>query len=74
MLRKVSSTINMNKMSVLGLPFVDIDGQSLAFFQSRIPIFPSNNHTIYSKLNVFIQNSLFYKNKSFFFKKNGYLV
>ena len=27
MLRKVSSTINMNKMSVLGLPFGDIDGQ-----------------------------------------------
>jgi len=32
---------------------IDFDGQSLAFFQSRIPIFPRNNHTIYSKLNAF---------------------
>ena len=32
MLKKASSTINTNKMSVLGLTFVDIDGQSMAFF------------------------------------------
>jgi hypothetical protein len=53
MLRKVSSTINMNKMSVLGLTFVDIDGQSLAFFYTRIPIFTRNNILFYSKLDAF---------------------
>ena len=47
MLRKVSSTINMNKMSVLGLPFVDIDGQSLANFHINM------RGTLCEKINIF---------------------
>ena len=39
MLKKASSTINTNKMSVLGFTFADIDGQSMAFLQTRFRIF-----------------------------------
>ena len=47
MLRKVSSTINTNKMSVLGLTFVDIDGQSMAFFLRYM------GETLLEKINFF---------------------
>ena len=47
MLRKVSSTINTNKMSVLGLTCVDIDGQSMAFFLRYM------GETLLEKINIF---------------------
>jgi hypothetical protein len=47
MLRKVSSTINTNKMSVLGLTFVDIDGQSMVFFLRYM------GETLLEKINIF---------------------
>ncbi len=42
----------MNKMSVLGLTFADIDGQIMVFLQTRNSIFPRNrifprNFTLY---------------------------
>ncbi len=60
MLRKVSFTMNMNKMSVLGLTFVDIDGQIMAFLQTRNTIFPRNNLIFYSKLNYCYKKKLKY--------------
>ncbi len=50
----------MNKMSVLGLTFVDIDGQSLAFFQFRIPIFTRNIHTFLFQIERFLYKMVYF--------------